>query len=806
MESLFQDVRYGFRMLLKNPGFTIVAIIALALGIGANSAIFSVVNAVLLRPLPYEESDKLLLLSERSPVLEGMSVSYPNFLDWRTQNTAFEHLAVFRRNSFNLIGGGEPEQLIGGQVSADLFPALRVKPAIGRTFLPEEDKPEGVPVVLLSHGLWQRRFGSDPNIVGQTLTLNSKGYTVIGVMPANYQFPNRTELWVPVGQESGQKSWQQRGNHPGLYGIARLKPGVNLEQARTELDTIAVRLEQQYPDTNTGNRISINYLLDQIVSDIRPALYVLLSAVGFVLLIACANVANLFLARAATRQKEIAVRIALGASRFRLIRQLLTESVMLSIVGGGLGLALAKWGVALLIKVSPNAIPRSGEISLDKRVLLFTLGLSFLTGIVFGLVPALQASKPDLNETLKDATKGSSGGARRQRFRNGLVISEVALALVLLIGGGLMLRSFYLLQKVDPGFGADHLLSFQISLPQSTYPEDQQRIAFFEQVVQRLSALPGVDSAAIASGLPLGNNGNQTSFFIEGQPEPEPGKTPLAEVVRISPNYFRTMRIPLLKGRELNVQDSKDSPKVLLVDEAFARRYWPNDDPIGKRINFGGKGHVNLVTVVGIIGRVKMEGLDTDSNRVQAYFPYSQGPWNGMTVVMRASGDPASLTAAARQQILEIDKDQPISNVKTIDQIWNDSVAPQRLNMLLLGTFAAVALILATVGIYGVMSYSVSQRTHEIGIRIALGAQQRDVLKLVVGQAMILAFIGVVVGLVTSFALTRLMSKMLFGVSATDPFIFSSIVVLLLSVSLIASFVPARRATRVDPIVALKYE
>jgi putative ABC transport system permease protein len=806
METLLQDIRYGLRMLLKTPGFTIVAVLTLTLGIGANSAIFSVVNAVLLRPLPYDEGENLMLLSERSPQLEGMSISYPNFLDWRQQQSSFEHLAVFRRQSYNLTGAGEPERLVAGQVSAAMFPALRVQAARGRTFTEEEDRPGGDLVTVLSHGLWQRLFGGNENILGQTLNLNSKQYTVIGIMPPDFIFPSRVELWTPVGQEYSNPGWQHRGNHPGLYGIARLNPGVTLEQTRADMETITAGLEQQYPDTNTGGRATITPLHENVVRDIKPALLLLLGAVGLVLLIACVNVANLLLARAATRQKEIAIRTALGAGRARLVRQLLTESILLALVGGGLGLLIAKWGVALLVAINPNNIPRSREIGLDWNVLAFTLGISILTGVIFGLVPALHASKPDLNETLKEASRGSTAGPRHV-LRSTLVVAEVAMALMVLIMAGLVMRSFYELQQVDPGFKPESLLTFQVNLPTTKYPEEQQRVNFYTQVMERVSGLPGVQSVGAATGLPLGNNGNQTSFAVEGQPEPEPGHTPLMEVVNVTPGYFQTMNIPLLRGRFFTEQDGKDAPPVIIIDQKFAEQHWPGEDALGKRVNFGGSGANNpKLTVVGIVGRVKMEGLNAESNRVQGYRPYRQAAWAGMMVVARTATEPASLSAAAREQVLAVDPDQPIFNVRTMEQIWDDSVARERLNTFLLGIFAGVALILAAVGIYGVMAYSVTQRTHEIGIRMALGAKPRDVLRLVVGHGLTLTVIGVVVGLVAAFILTRVMAGLLFGITARDPMTFMVISLLLTGVAIAASFIPAMRAMKVDPMVALRYE
>jgi putative ABC transport system permease protein len=805
-------MRYGIRMLVKNPGFTIVAVLALTLGIGADSAIFSVVNAVLLRPLPYPESERLVFLSERSQVLEGMSIAYPNFLDWREQNNAFESIGVYRRQSYNLTGSGEPERLVAGQVSADLFTALRVSAARGRVFTNDEDKPGATPVVVLSDGLWKRRFGGDPGIIGQNLTLDGTGFTVIGTMPSGFLFPSRAEMWTPVGLQAKDPGWESRGNHPGLYAMARLKPGITVEQAREDMEIVATNLEKQYPNSNTGNSATITPALENIVHDIRSALLVLLSAVGFVLVIACANVANLLLARATNRQREIAIRTALGASRTRIIRQLLTESMLLSFAGGALGLLLALAGVRLIVAISPNSIPRAAEIGLDQRVLVFTVAVSVLTGIIFGLAPALQASKPDLNETLKEAGRGSTG--RRHILRSALVVSEVALTMVLLIGAGLMIRSFYHLQRVDPGFVPDNLLTFNVALPQKKYAEGQQRINFYQQLLQNLRALPGVESVGMATGLPLGNNGWQSGFWIEGRPEPPQGQRPLTEVAFVSPDYFDTMRMTLLSGRNFTEQDVKPptpadpqhpaftAPTVTIIDEEFARRYWPDGDPLGQQITFWG----SKVSIVGIVRRVKMEGLSTDSNRVQSYYPYLQNPGGSMSIVVRTTGDPASLSNVVRQQVLAIDPDQPIYGVQTMGEIWEDSIAPDRLLLMLLGTFAAVALVLAGVGIYGVMAYSVTQRTHEIGIRMALGARQSNVLGMVIRQGMTLAVAGLAIGLGGAWLATRAMASLLFGVSATDPTTFALISLVLTGVALGACFVPARRATKVDPMIALRYE
>src|SRR5689334_2765163 len=603
MTTLLQDIRYGLRMLWKNRGISVIVIFALALGIGANSAIFSVVNTVLLRALPYDHAEQLVFLNEKSPVLDEMSISYPNFTDWREHNQTFEKIGVYNRGSYNLTGAGEPERIITAQMSADLFSALRVNALHGRVFTNDEDKPGGPPVVVLSYGLWQRRFGGQTSILNQAITLNGKSYTVIGIMPQSYAYPSRAEMYVPVGQLSDQPSWQQRGNHPGLYGVARLKPGVTIAQADADMNKIAANLEKQYPDTNPGNRVRLRPLMEIFVVDVRQALWVIFGAVGFVLLIACANIANLLLARATARKKEMAIRTAVGASRWRIARQLLTESILLSLIGGTIGLVLARWGVDLILYVSPDSIPRSREIGLDWKVLVFTIGISFLTGIVFGLIPAIQAGEVDVHETLKESGRGTSG---RQWLRSSLVVVEVATTLVLLIGAGLLIRSFYLLQKVNPGFSHEHLTSFSISLPQKKYATVETRGSFYNRLLENIRALPGVESTAAASGLPLGNNGWQTSFVIDGQPPPERDHTPLMEACLVTPDYFRAMNIPVLRGRVFNDHDDrshlagKDLSKLdedhremagvnkIVIDEEFAKRYWPNEDPIGKRVKIGG--------------------------------------------------------------------------------------------------------------------------------------------------------------------------------------------------------------------------
>jgi putative ABC transport system permease protein len=822
MGTIFQDVRYGVRMLVKTPALTAIVILALALGIGANTAIFSVINAVVLRPLPYDQAEQLLFLNERSPVLDEMSISYPNFTDWRDQNHVFEKIGVYNRNSYNLTGYGEAERILTAQVSADLFSALRVNPMIGRLFTNDEDKPGGARVVLLSYALWQRRFGGQDNILSQNLTLNGRPYTVIGVMPPDYAFPTRVEMWVPVGQLSADPNWQQRGNHPGLYSVARLKPGATMAQAQADMNNIAANLEKQYPDSNSKNGVRIRPMMEVLVGNtVRDTLWILFGAVAFVLLIACANIANLLLARATARRKEMAIRAAMGAGRWRIARQLLTESLLLAIVGGGIGLLIARLTIKWILYVSPTAIPRSREIALDWRVLAFTLGVSLLTGILFGLVPALQAGEVDVHETLKEAGRGTSA---RHWLRSSLVVVEVATTMVLLIGAGLMIRSFYRLQNVNPGFSYDRLTSFTVALPARKYVTEEQRSTFFNNLLQNLRALPGVQSAAAASGLPLGNNGWQTSFVIDGRPQPPPGQTPLMEACTVSPDYFRAMNIPLLRGRYFTDQDNRSflagrdlsklndgermiaGSNVIIVDELFAKQHWPNEEAVGKRIRFGSDQQAPVLEVVGVVGRVKMEGLSTDSNRVQGYFSFSQIPFNGMTVIIKGNGDPNQLIAAARAQVKAVDPDQPIYNIRTMDEIRGESVAPQRLNLMLLSIFAGIAFVLAIVGIYGVMSYAVTQRTHEIGIRMAIGAQPRDVFRMILGQGMLLTIIGMAAGLLGAFALTRLMATMLFGVKPTDPLTFAGVALLLTAVALVACYIPGRRATKVDPVNSLRYE
>ena len=801
MTTLVQDLRYAVRMLLKNPGFAVVAIIALALGIGANTAIFSVVNTVLLRSLPYDDPAGLITIKENKlPQFPEFSISPGNFISWRNQNTSFEQLSAINFAAYNLAAGdGEPERLRAARVSAGLFEMLGVTPVQGRAFTNEEDQPGHDNVVLISSSLWKRRFGNDPNVVGQSVTLSASSYTIIGIMPAAFQFPDRdTDLWTPIAFSAGQA--EQHGGH-FLRAVGRLKHNVTVQQADTELKAIAAQLAEQYPNSNAGWSTNVFPLQEYEVRDIKSGLIFLLGAVALVLLIACANVANLLLARSSARQKEMAIRSALGASRWRVVRQLLTESILLALVGGAVGVLLAFWGMGSLLALAPEDLPRVKDVALDARVLGFAFLLTLLTGIIFGLVPALQASIPNLNETLKEGGRGTTGG--HHRVRGSLVIGEVALALILLVCSGLLIRSFIRLQQVNPGFNPNNAIAVNIGLPGKKYPNEDQYLAFFARLIETTSALPGVVAAGVTQSLPIQSD-YVLGFNIQGRPPDPPGEDKSTNYYAVTPDYFKAMGIRLVRGRLFTEQDRKDAPRVAVINETMARTYFADEDPIGKAINVT-NGPETFREIVGVVADVKQYGL-AQPTTFQTYEPYLQHPFSSVTFVVRTEGSPTPLVGAIRSQVLGLDKEQPVSRIRTLDQIIAGSVEQQQFLMLLLGVLAAIALILAAVGLYGVMSYAVNQRTHEIGIRMALGANTGSVLRLIVGQGMMLALIGVAIGLAGAFAATRLMSKLVFSISTTDPLTFVGISGLLAGVALVACLAPAHRATQVDPMDALRHE
>ena len=812
MRTLLEDIRFSYRMLVKKPAFTLIAVITVALGIGANSAIFSVVNAVLLDPLPFPDSDRLVMVWGKLPAheLQKLNASPPEFVDYRDRSQAFSAVAVFASLGRNLTGAGEPERHTVTFVTADFFPLLGIQPLRGRAFLAEEDRPGNNQVVILSHGLWQRRFAGDERVIGQTVMLDGRSQTIVGVMPEGFEFPDaETDIWKPMAFEADDLSEDARGSHY-LNLIARLKPGVTREQAQADVSLVAAGMQQEHPDhyeAASGWGATVVGLRDEIVGDTRLILIVLLCTVGFVLLIACANVANLLLARAASRRREMAIRSALGASRWRIVRQLLTESLALSMCGGGLGILLALWGKDLLAPLSPAGLPRASEIHLDARVIAFTFAISLLTGILFGIIPALGASNINLNEALKESGGKATESKSRRHLRGLLVAGEVAMALVLLVGAGLMIKSLYRLQHVELGFDPANVLTMRLSLPQSKYPEPVRQRAFFDELVKRVEAIPNVKSVGLVNFLPLSGSGNQRNISVEGKPE-----NPINAEFRISnAEYFRTMGIRLREGRFLNDGDREETTYVAVVNETFTKVFLPGEAPLGKRIKMGGlNSPFRWLEIVGVIDDIKHRGVDLEP-RPEMYISYLQPPlkdWNLQSVFLsvRAEGEPGNLLPFVREAVKNIDNDQPIYSVSTMEHLVSRSIAPRRLNMLLMGSFSALALLLASIGIYGVMSYSVTERTHEIGIRMALGARTGDVLAMVIRQGMKLAMIGVGVGLVAALALTRLMENLLFKVSATDLVTYGAITGLLIAVALVACYIPARRATKVDPMVALRYE
>ena len=806
MGTLWQDMKFGARVLLKSPAFTAVAVLVVALGVGANTAIFSVVNAVLLRPLPFEEPEQLVRVFGTSARRNSFrrAHSYPNFADLRAQNGAFEAMSAYSGATAALSTGDAPEQITGVTATGDIFRVLKTKPAAGRLLAPEDEKAGGSPVVVISHGLWQRRFGGDPSTVGRHVKLDGRDREIIGVTPADFNFEfvsEAADFWTPI--DPGDELGSQRGAI-WLESIGRLKSGVSVEQARSEMATVMGRLEQQYQDANAGVGTNLIPAHEDLVGDLRPTLLVLLGAVGFVLLIACANVANLLLARATGRGREIAVRVALGAGRVRIVRQLLTESLLLAAAGGLLGLLLATWGVELLAAFVPENVPRFGEAGLDPTVLGFTIGATALTGLLFGLAPALQASRLDLNESLKEGGRSGMDGRGRSRVRSLLIVAEVALSLVLLVGAGLLVKSFIKLRSTDPGFDPNNTITASLSLASVRYAEEVQIDRFYRQLIERVRQLPGVESVGAVTPLPLSGNAMSFSFRVVGQPDPPPGQRQSASAKIITPDYFRAMGVPVRKGRVFDERDKAGAPPAIIVNEAFARRYLPGEEPLGKRLRLG----INNIEgeIVGVVGDVRGGSLAQEPYP-EYYIPHAITPFGDASLVVRTkTDDPASLAPAMRAVVNELDREQPLYDVRTMESLVARSVARQRFSMTLIAVFAALAVALASAGIFSVMSFLVAQRTHEIGIRVALGAQRRDILRLVVGHGMALTVAGLVIGLVVSFFATRLMAGLLYQVSAKDPAVFAGIPLLLAAVALLACYLPARRATRVDPMVALRYE
>ena len=822
MDTLFQDLRYALRSLRNSPSFTIVALLALALGIGANAAMFTIVNAVVLRPLPYKDSGRLVYVMEAFKHRPGMSFSYPEFRDYHNQNHVFDSMAAIQGEAFILSGGSTPQHLHGRNVTSEFFGTLGVKPLLGRDFVASDDQAQSAPTAIIGYGLWQRRFGGDPQIVGKTVTMNDRDYTIIGVLPQGFTYRDQEyDVFVPLGLHAGEEDAHRRSSHGGIYCVARLKPGVSLKQAQADLDAIAAALEQQYPQSNKNVSVAAQLLQDRVVGGARPVLLMLFGAVGFVLLIACANIANLLLTRASLRERELAIRSALGAARSRIIRQLLTESVLLALIGGVGGIALAIAGVKFVVASAPDALPRVQEIHVDAAVLLFTLTISVVTGVLFGVLPALQASARRFAGSLKEGIT-SSAGMRKQRLRSALVISEIALSLAVLVGAGLLIRSFVRVLHVDPGFDSRQVLTAEIALPEKKYSTPEQTEVFFDEVLRNLRTQPGVKTASAIWPMPLSGNEWDTDFLLEGKPVPSAGEIPSTRIYHASPGYFTAMEIPILEGRQFLESDNDSTLPVALVSREFARRNFGGIDPIGRKFRIGGPPELMSadlkkspwLTIVGVVGDVKHDNLEA-ATPMEIYVPFAQHTGrhalNYRMLMLRSAGsDPLSLTSIVRSVVMHVDPDQPIAGTETMDQIVSDSLGSRRISMSLLMTFAGLALILAVIGIYGVMSYSVTQRTQEIGIRIALGADREQVMLMIAKQAFRLIAVGLAVGIVLavglSFGLSRVLADQLFGIKATDPVTFMAVAATLAFVALLASGVPARRATRINPVQALRHE
>lgn len=823
METLIHDLRFGLRLLLRNPGFSTVAILALALGIGANTAIFGVVDAVIFRPLPFDHPDRLVAIWERDfeKGRDHDSVMAANFLDWKNRTTVFDSMSAHAGGSVNLTGLAEPERIRAARVSASVFSVLGARPVAGRLFLPDEDQPGHQRVVIISGRLWKSRFGADPEVVGRSITLNNQDYEVVGVMSPEFALPlnEDSEIWTPLVFTPEELTLR---NSHYLKVMGRLKPGASIELANADLTGIAAQLEQEYPQSNKGSGAAVFSLHTEIVGDVKTPLLIFFGAVAFILLIACANVANLMLSRASARQREIAVRVALGASRGRLVRQMLAESMVLALIGGAVGLLLALWGIeSISLAAKQMSTPRAQSIGLDARVLLFTFGASVLTGLIFGSLPALQASKPDLNDALKEGGR-SAGSRRRNRTRNLLVVAETALAFVLLAGAGLLINSFLKLRAVEPGLRPDNVLTMNISLPRQKYVQPEQVISFHRELLERVAAVPGVERCGTVTALPYGGSTNSFGYTVESPVSGDQAVSIISQLA--SADFFRSIGIPIVNGREFNQLDVDGAPAVVIVSDSLAKRYWPNQDPLGRRIKWGNKEFGSpWMTVVGVVGDVRQRGLETEP-RPTLYVPNLQlgepiktrvgvtlrelmaTDARSIELVARTTPGVTGIVNAVREAVWAVDPNQPVTRVKTMEQVLADTMVVQRFSTWLLGVFAGIALVLAAAGIYGVISYSVSQRTHEIGIRMALGAEQRDVLKLVLGQGMIPALIGLAIGVVGAVGLTRLMATLLFNVSPTDPITFGVIGVLLVVVAVAACYLPARRAARVDPMEALRCE